>query len=88
LTKKNFNLLRIKKVNTPSPHREITVRYLSPQSIFHLFLMPKDRFIEEYLDTPEKRVKLFKWILTAQIVSIILIVVGGIIFILWALNII
>jgi prolipoprotein diacylglyceryltransferase len=50
--------------------------------------MPKDRFLEEYLETPEKRVKLYQWILTAQIVSIILIVVGGIVFILWALNII
>jgi prolipoprotein diacylglyceryltransferase len=50
--------------------------------------MPKDRFLEEYLETPEKRVKLYQWILTAQIVSIILIVAGGIVFILWALDII
>jgi prolipoprotein diacylglyceryltransferase len=50
--------------------------------------MPKDRFIEELMDTPEKRMKLYTWILTAQIISVILIVVGGIFFILWALGII
>ncbi|UCG68569.1 MAG: hypothetical protein JSV09_12275 [Thermoplasmata archaeon] len=50
--------------------------------------MPKDKFLEELIDTPEKRVKLFTWILTAQIVSIALIVVGGIFFLLWALGII
>jgi prolipoprotein diacylglyceryltransferase len=50
--------------------------------------MPKDKFLEEYLETPEKRIKLFELILKAQIISIILIVVGGIIFILWALDII
>lgn len=36
---------------------------------------------------PDKRAKLFTWILTAQIISVILIVVGGIIFILWALDV-
>jgi hypothetical protein len=50
--------------------------------------MPKDKFLEDLIDTPDKRVKLFTWILTAQIVSIVLIVVGGIFFILWALGII
>jgi prolipoprotein diacylglyceryltransferase len=50
--------------------------------------MPRDRFIEELMDTPEKRIKLYSWILTAQIISVILIVVGGIFFILWALGII
>lgn len=50
--------------------------------------MPKDKFLEELIDTPEKRVRLFRWILTAQIVSIVLIVVGGIFFILWVLGII
>lgn len=50
--------------------------------------MPKDRFLEEYMDTPEKREKLFTWILTAQIVSVILIVIGGLFFILWALGVI
>jgi prolipoprotein diacylglyceryltransferase len=49
--------------------------------------MPKDRFLEKYMETPEKRVKLFQWILTAQIISIVLIVVGGIVFILWALGV-
>ena len=50
--------------------------------------MPRDRFIEELRQSPEKRVKLYKWILTAQIVSVILIVVGGIVFILWAIGVI
>lgn len=50
--------------------------------------MTKDRFLEEMLETPEKRIKLYQWILWAQIISIVLIVVGGIVFILWALNII
>jgi prolipoprotein diacylglyceryltransferase len=49
--------------------------------------MPKDKFVEEVLGDPDKRAKLFTWILTAQIISVILIVVGGIIFILWALNV-
>jgi prolipoprotein diacylglyceryltransferase len=49
--------------------------------------MPRDRFLEEYMETPEKRVKLFQWILTAQIISIVLIVIGGIVFILWALGV-
>lgn len=40
------------------------------------------------MDSPEKRVKLYSWLLTAQIVSIILIVIGGVFFILWALGII
>ena len=50
--------------------------------------MPKDKFLEDLMDTPEKRVKLYTWLLTAQIVSVILIVVGGVDFILWALGII
>jgi prolipoprotein diacylglyceryltransferase len=50
--------------------------------------MPKDRFLEELINSPEKRVKLFTWILTAQIVSIVLIVIGGIFFLLWAVGII
>jgi hypothetical protein len=50
--------------------------------------MPKDNFLEEMLETPEKREKLYTWILTAQIISVLLIVVGGIVFILWALGII
>ena len=49
--------------------------------------MPKDRFVEEVLGDPDKRTKLYTWILTAQIISVIMIAVGGIIFILWALNI-
>lgn len=50
--------------------------------------MPKDKFLEDLTDTPDKRVKLYTWLLTAQIVSVILIVVGGVVFILWALGII
>jgi prolipoprotein diacylglyceryltransferase len=50
--------------------------------------MSKDKFLEEMMKTPDKRAKLFSWILTAQIVSVVLIVVGGFIFILWALGII
>lgn len=50
--------------------------------------MPKDKFLEELLKTPEKREKLYFWFLTAQIVSIGLIMVGGLVFILWALGII
>jgi hypothetical protein len=49
--------------------------------------MPKDNFLEDMMETPEKRIKLFKWILWAQIISIVLIVVGGMVFILWALDI-
>ncbi len=49
--------------------------------------MPKDNFLEEMMETPEKRIKLYQWILWAQIISIVLIVVGGIVFILWALDI-
>ncbi len=51
-------------------------------------LMPKDKFLEDLMDSPDKRVKLYSWLLTAQIVSVILIVVGGVVFILWALKII
>lgn len=50
--------------------------------------MPKDRFLEELMESPEKRVKLYTWVLTAQIISVILIVIGGVFFILWALDII
>lgn len=50
--------------------------------------MPKDKVLENLTDTPEKRIKLYTWILTAQIISVILIVIGGIFFILWALGII
>lgn len=50
--------------------------------------MPKDKFLEELMDSPEKRVKLYSWILTAQIISVILIVIGGVFFILWTLGII
>jgi hypothetical protein len=50
--------------------------------------MPKDKFLEELMNNPEKRVKLYSWILTAQIISVILIVIGGIFFILWALGVI
>lgn len=50
--------------------------------------MPKDKLIEELMESPEKRMKLYSWILTAQIVSVILIVVGGMVFILWTLGII
>jgi prolipoprotein diacylglyceryltransferase len=50
--------------------------------------MPKDRFLEEMLKTPEKRIKLYQWILWAQIISIVLIVIGGFVFILWTLEII
>jgi hypothetical protein len=50
--------------------------------------MPKDKFLEDLTDTPDKRIKLYTWLLTAQIVSVILIVVGGVVFILWALGII
>jgi len=50
--------------------------------------MPKDKFLEEHLDTPEKRIKLYMLILKAQIISIVLVVIGGILFILWALDII
>jgi hypothetical protein len=50
--------------------------------------MPKDKFLEDLINTPDKRIKLYTWLLTAQIVSVILIVVGGVVFILWALGII
>ncbi len=40
------------------------------------------------MESPEKRVKLYTWVLTAQIISVILIVIGGVFFILWALGII
>lgn len=50
--------------------------------------MPTDRYLEEIMEDPEKREKLYTWILTAQIISVILIVVGGIFFILWAVGII
>jgi hypothetical protein len=50
--------------------------------------MPRDRFLEDLTDTPDKRIKLYSWLLTAQIISVILIVVGGVVFILWALGII
>jgi hypothetical protein len=49
--------------------------------------MPKDKFVEDVIKDPDKRARLYSWILTAQIVSVILIVVGGIIFILWALGV-
>jgi hypothetical protein len=49
--------------------------------------MPRDKFAEEVLGDPDKRAKLYTWILTAQIISVILIVLGGIIFILWALGV-
>lgn len=49
--------------------------------------MPRDKFLEDLTNSPEKRVKLYTWLLTAQIISVILIVVGGIVFILWALGI-
>ena len=49
--------------------------------------MPKDRFVEDVMKDPDKRARLYAWILTAQIVSVVLIVVGGIIFILWALGV-
>lgn len=49
--------------------------------------MPKNRFVEDVMADPDNRAKLFTWILTAQIISVILIVVGGIIFILWALDV-
>lgn len=39
------------------------------------------------MSDPEKRVKLYTRILTAQIVGVALIVVGGIVFILWALGV-
>ncbi|MEE9152014.1 MAG: hypothetical protein V3U20_09315 [Thermoplasmata archaeon] len=50
--------------------------------------MLKDRFLEDIMENPEKRMKLYSWILSAQIISVILIVIGGIFFILWALGII
>jgi hypothetical protein len=50
--------------------------------------MARDKFLEDLTDTPDKRAKLYTWLLTAQIISVILIVVGGIVFILWALGII
>jgi nitrate reductase NapE component len=50
--------------------------------------MPKDKFLDDLMKTPEKREKLYLWFLTAQIVSIALIMVGGVVFILWALGII
>jgi prolipoprotein diacylglyceryltransferase len=49
--------------------------------------MPKDKFVDEVLADPDKRAKLYSWILTAQIISVLMIVVGGIIFILWALGV-
>jgi len=49
--------------------------------------MPRDRFVEDVMKGPDKRARLYTWILTAQIVSVALIVVGGIIFILWALGV-
>jgi prolipoprotein diacylglyceryltransferase len=49
--------------------------------------MPRDKFVEEVLGDPDKRAKLYTWILTAQIISVVMIVVGGIIFILLALDI-
>ncbi len=50
--------------------------------------MPNDKFIEELMESPEKRVKLYKWILTAQLISVALIVVGGLVFILWTIGVI
>ena len=50
--------------------------------------MPKDKFLEELMESPEKRVKLYKWLLTAQLISVALIVVGGLVFILWVLGVI
>ncbi len=49
--------------------------------------MPRDKFVEEVLGDPDKRAKLYTWILTAQIISVIMIAVGGIIFILWVLGV-
>lgn len=50
--------------------------------------MPKDKFLEDMMESPDKRAKLFTWILTAQIISVVLIVIGGLFLILWALDII
>ncbi len=45
-----------------------------------------DHWLRKYTDTPEKRVRLYFLILAAQITSIALIVIGGIVFILWAIG--
>lgn len=50
--------------------------------------MPKDKFLEDMMESPDRRAKLFTWILTAQIISVVLIVIGGLFLILWALDII
>jgi hypothetical protein len=50
--------------------------------------MPKTNLFEDLMETPEKREKLYTWILTAQILVTILIVVGGIFFILLWLGVI
>lgn len=45
-----------------------------------------DHWLKKYMETPEKRVRFYFLILAAQISSIALIVIGGIVFILWAIG--